>query len=661
MRNYPQLTEQNTTRDFIETFGGLNKNIRISDGEFADMENLTSDYYPTLATRPKRGKTSIADGIENLKPGVTLKDVTLLGMIEKDALYGVYVYNFSLVQGKPMWEYFIRVNGKSYTLGQTLVELDVPRQIVSMGAYIVIFPEGYYFNTADTSDWGKITKNFDSTHTVFYLCEEDGHYVNIVDMFDISSQPTYLKDLVNGSESQVAGANEYVTGPINHSYVYETSSGTAYYWHEGSESWQIAELYLGFTCYEDIRKKLSVGDAIRISGFNLSGDETETDDTSLVEDVFRNDIDRPFIIKSLPSANSIYTVLDYKPHFKKRVYTAENTLSFTTNFPKMDYVIESDNRLWGCRYGLNNNGDVVNEIYASKLGDFKNWETFAGVSTDSYTASLGSDGVFTGATSYLGYPLFFKQNCIHTVYGAYPATYQIQTTECRGVQQGCSRSIVTLDGALLYKAVGGVCAYTGSLPAEIGSQLNERGVQFTDAIAGTYHNKYYLAMKDSLSSDKDAHWLYVYDTQRGLWHKESTIDVIQFCEVSTTDKNELYYGNQSSAAIYQIVGNNETENENKVGWYAETGVLGCSSPDKKYISRLSLRLSMGVGTRVYVSAEYDSSGVWEQVAVIVGSTLGTFTIPIKPKRCDHLRLRLEGDDEVKIYSISKTLEQGSDI
>lgn len=70
---------------------------------------------------------------------------------------------------------------------------------------------------------------------------------------------------------------------------------------------------------------------------------------------------------------------------------------------------------------------------------------------------------------------------------------------------------------------------------------------------------------------------------------------------------------------------------------------------------------MGVGTRVYVSAEYDSSGVWEQIAVIVGSKLGTFTIPIRPKRCDHLRLRIEGDDEVKIYSISKTIEQGSDV
>ena len=36
--------------------------------------------------------------------------------------------------------------------------------------------------------------------------------------------------------------------------------------------------------------------------------------------------------------------------------------------PNMDFVIESENRLWGCRYGIANNGEVVNEIFA-KMGD----------------------------------------------------------------------------------------------------------------------------------------------------------------------------------------------------------------------------------------------------------------------------------------------------
>lgn len=666
MRNYPQLTEQNTTRDFIETFGGLNRNIRITDGEFADMINLTSDYYPTLATRPKRGKTSISDGVEtSYDEG---REYTLLGLVEKEKLYGVYWFKWGTT-----WFIMARANGGITTWPQiTEYGPNVPRQIVSMGAYIVVFPDGVYFNITKKDDYGRITKKYTS---IGYRYEGDTTDTRLMSFSPCDKEGNRFSYAIYNEGDGVLdrfielGAEKHYKGPVNNMYLVGNPSGKFYYWSETSDMW------MSFTpeymlCMDEYWKDVSgatllsgvfsPGDGVRFSGFDKDNEE----DARILKEVFDDNIDRPiYVEKIVENENDVGIVLKISPKLKivdNSGINTESEIVIETIVPKMDYVIESGNRLWGCRYGENNNGDVVNEIYASKLGDFKNWETFAGVSTDSYAASLGSDGAFTGATTYLGYPLFFKQNCIHTVYGNFPAQYQIQTTECRGVQQGCEKSLVTLDGALLYKAVGGVCAYTGSLPTEIGSQLNEKGIQFTDAIAGTYHHKYYLAMKDSEKGD-GKHWLYVYDTNKGLWHKESPIDIARFCEVSAAGVSELYYYNGSDLQIHQIIGNENTTNEDKVGWYAETGIMGCSSPDKKYISRLSLRLSMGIGTRVYVSAEYDSSGVWEQIAVIVGSKLGTFTIPIRPKRCDHLRLRLEGDDEVKIYSISKTMEQGSDV
>lgn len=74
--------------------------------------------------------------------------------------------------------------------------------------------------------------------------------------------------------------------------------------------------------------------------------------------------------------------------------------------PDLDYIIESGNRLWGCRYDAANK---INEIYASKLGDFKNWNSFSGLSTDSYAVSCGTDGKWTGAVTYYGYPLFSRK------------------------------------------------------------------------------------------------------------------------------------------------------------------------------------------------------------------------------------------------------------
>ena len=52
---YPTLNATDTSREIIEVFGGYNHNLRINDGEFYDMNNLTSSYYPVLAPRKQRG------------------------------------------------------------------------------------------------------------------------------------------------------------------------------------------------------------------------------------------------------------------------------------------------------------------------------------------------------------------------------------------------------------------------------------------------------------------------------------------------------------------------------------------------------------------------------------------------------------------------------
>ena len=39
----PNLTELATHKDTVDVFAGYNHNLRIGDGEFYDMKNLTSD------------------------------------------------------------------------------------------------------------------------------------------------------------------------------------------------------------------------------------------------------------------------------------------------------------------------------------------------------------------------------------------------------------------------------------------------------------------------------------------------------------------------------------------------------------------------------------------------------------------------------------------
>jgi hypothetical protein len=277
-----------------------------------------------------------------------------------------------------------------------------------------------------------------------------------------------------------------------------------------------------------------------------------------------------------------------------------------------------------------------------------------GISTDSYAATVGSDGQFTGAITHLGYPIFFKENCMHKVYGSYPANYQIQTTACRGVQKGSERSLAIVNEVLYYKARSGICSYDGSLPVEISSALGE--VTYNNALAGSLGNKYYISMQDA---NEDWH-LFVYDTKKGMWHREDDTQVWEFC----TCRGDLYYidyaDDYGNMSIKTVKGTGTPETS-PIKWSATTGVIGTDSPDKKYISRMDVRMSLEVGARVSFYAEYDSSGEWEHLFTMTGTKLGSFAVPIRPQRCDHMRLRIMGNGDAKIYSICKTIEQGSDV
>jgi hypothetical protein len=71
-------------------------------------------------------------------------------------------------------------------------------------------------------------------------------------------------------------------------------------------------------------------------------------------------------------------------------------------------------------------------------------------------------------------------------------------------------------------------------------------------------------------------------------------------------------------------------------------------------------MKLDVGSRVAIYVEYNSSGIYEHLLAMMGRSLQSFAVPVRPKRCDHLRLKIVGEGEAKIFSICKTVEQGSD-
>jgi hypothetical protein len=622
----PSLNEIATSRNLVDVFKGYNHNLRIGDDEFYDMKNLTSTHYPVLSPRAKRGTY------------VTITNPQ--GMIAKDAL--CYVDN-----GK----FYIN----EYPIEGFTLDSETEKSLVSMGAYVVIFPDKKWINTAkwdgtsfDAYDkdgnlvgYGDIDAEFETIadYTKFTLCKADG--TSYGEPYRGESEPKYTvtEDGKTVNTSPPNGQLWLDTSSVPHSLkMYSSSSGM----------WvSIATTYIKIESSQ-IDKKFELYDGITISGLgeenilhNYQADNEEI--TGHLREQLKNLDGSAVVWAKGENYIVIVGILD------REIYIS-NKITISRKMPDVDFVIESQNRLFGCKYGISNKGETVNEIYTSKLGDFKNWNCFMGLSTDSYVASCGTDGKFTGAITHLGYPLFFKENCVHKVYGNYPANFQIQSTACRGVQEGSSKSLAIVNETLFYKSRAGICAYDGSLPTEVSAVLGE--VAYSDAVAVAHGNKYYISMKDT----EGTHHLFVYDVRKGLWHKEDNLAVKEFCSC----RNEVYYIPQNSTEIKTMFGSGTVDNS-PIKWMAETGAIGMYTPDKKYISRLNIRMSMEIGTKVVIYAQYDSIGEWEHLCTMNSTSLRSFSIPLRPKRCDHFRIRIEGEGDARIFSIVKTLEQGSDI
>ena len=579
---YPTFTAPGETREMVDAFHGYNHNLRISEREFFDMKNMTSDHYPVLSPRGKRGVYAQAQNPQ--------------GLIAKDNLCYVDGTNFVM---------------DGYPIDMGLSE-EGPKQLISMGAYVIILPDKKWINTLDVTKFGNMEAAVETVSDVtFELCTIDGE--------------EYTGTTVAAAEPE---------DPENMDYWIDTSSTphTLKQYSSSSAMWvSIASTYIKIS-------SVGIGAAFeQYDGVTISGVKSEN-----LQDLNANMV--------IWGRGDDYIIVTGIMDVVTTQLVADGTIKVERRMPKMDFVIESGNRLWGCRYGVAANGNVVNELYACKLGDFKNWNCFMGLSTDSYVASLGSDGQFTGAITYLGYPMFFKENCVHKVYGNFPANFQIQTTALRGVQRGCERSLAIVNEVLYYKARHAVCAYDGSLPVEISGAFGE--MRYSEAVAGAHGNKFYISMRSGAGG-----WhLMVYDTAKGMWHKEDSLRSDCFCSC----REELYAIEHGTGRIVTMLGSGTQEKE-KVAWMVQTGTMGTDNPDQKYISRVTVRMNLAVGTRVRFFIQYDSMGEWVSLGAMQSSSLRSFSVPIRPRRCDHFRLRIEGDGEAKIYSIAKTITEGSEL
>ena len=382
---------------------------------------------------------------------------------------------------------------------------------------------------------------------------------------------------------------------------------------------------------------------VKIQGTNL-GKAFKKDDVVTLSGFtqYTNVLNGAKAIKEIGDNFIVITAVDENGAALRSI-TEERGVKIERKLPDLDFVCEFNNRLWGC-------SSANHEIYASKLGDPTNWNSYQGTAADSYAVSVGSDGDFTGVLSQQGYVVFFKEDYIHTIYGTKPSNFSLDTVQARGVMKGCSKSLCHVNETVMYVGRDAIMAYTGGMPESVSDKLNLR---WSSAVANQWKGKYYV---DLTFFNKTT--TYVYDLVHNVWMKE---DEHENKLLSRFYANGiLFETREKERHISSRFTSLEEIRTGDMDWYLESVYLEEGTIDQKKVHSLQFNVELETDAYFAVYVRYDNDTTWRRVASVTADRRNTYTVPLKLKKCERYQYRLEGHGWFILYGMSKTIGKGSE-
>lgn len=602
-------------RQMLRAFGGINETYGCSEAEESRALNFSSRGYPALQTRAPRRKTR------------EVKDVN-----------GMYHLNGLLVCRGTTLEY--TPDDSETREGAVVLEHALTndhKALTGMGTKVLIWPDKKAFDTetGELSELGAVWEIGEAGMTVT-PCDTEGK--------------TYTPGSVGETEPEAPEDGQlFLKGDPETPYGMDS---VLLKYSTKNKKWQEIMLQsLRIHC-PGLGAAMKENDTVTLSGVpqrvcdalakGLNGEisiSTLDGDDIITALALPKKSDRYYGSWTVLRSGTAWQSLDGKVTENE---AADAPVKAERRVPDLDFVTEQGNRVWGC-------SRKENSIYACALGDPTNWYSYRGIASDSYAVSVGSDGAFTGAASCLSYILFFKENCIHKLYGSKPSDYQMSSVRCRGVAAKAAGSLCVIAETLYYLSPDGVMAWSGSLPAKVSGALDTGKLTAADwAMGGQLDARYYLYLHRRADGDGSGRLL-VYDTEKGLWHEESPAGTEM---VSTGQQLYLWDG----SALWAAGSDRETEGEEEANlrFEAVTGDIGMSVPDDKYISRVTLRLDALAHTVVTVAVSYDG-GAWETVgSCAVTQERQRVNLPFVPRRHDLMRLKFSGTGQMTLRSMAFT-------
>ena len=681
MKEFPNLKNISYQQKQTLVFGGINKTNECAENEFSDMLNMSSDGFPCLQTRAKRKK--VISPVQSAKGNVFAFEK--LGFL-KEAGGGADARELLYYGGDGIGQ--ISHDAKTAKTGNYIYLTD-GKKVLDLSAASPA-PEDARF-AAELTQAGTVI--------------DDGSGYST---YDFTTLPFLMLRYTDGNSIVYGGSDSsgeaFPSEPSANQLFYNTTDG-AYYRcisNGTTTEWRIiSKLRLYLYAQEGVSfAGLEKGAYINLNMLNYIVNTTPTSLTSLdgyytvatagtAESSLSGDT-RHYIAMDMPisAIKTPFLILgecsncygsSYNPQRPSSVYNRlpvmcdnirypnppEHIYNVLRDVPTMDYICSSNNRIWGC-------SGEKHEIYACEQGNPRNWYKYEGIASDSYTATVGSDGDFTGCINYLGTVIFFKENEMIKVNGTRPANYTLSYYSTKGVARGADRSLVIESDILYYKARDGIYAYSQSTPRKISDALGDELNLFSGTVtAGSYRGKLYFAFGNKT--------LCVYDIENGIWEKESlpecsgvqmiTLEnelLLCISEKDGTTERGLYF--------YTVSGNSITTDlnadalstvaadegyERDIQWSCITPKYHTVTPEGKYLRRMDI--SASITGSMSIAVRYDSGTMWENVKAFGTSIRANQIVRFTPRRCDHFEIKLSGVGSTSIYSITETYEEAYEL
>ncbi len=320
--------------------------------------------------------------------------------------------------------------------------------------------------------------------------------------------------------------------------------------------------------------------------------------------------------------------------FYANCFTPETgTINLSRNMPDLTHLCVHNNRVWGV---------YDDKICCCKLGDPTNWQVFDGLSTDAYELQIATAGAFTGCASYGTKVLFFKEDCVHKIFGDKPSNFQQSVGHFDGVQAGCADSLVLDNEVLYWWSRQGLVQYEGGVPICISTALGEDDFTCT-AMAVDGHI---------------------------LWMLLQAAETSQVCTFDLHSRVLLVQGLSAVTQIYRTLpvcfGTAEgvctvaDTVDSTQPWHMTFNPILREVETCTFPQRITVLVDVPQGSGITVELARDGGDFAQIFTVQASKTYRKLRIPLVTGRCQQVQVRLSGTGDMTLRHIILTSEKGSD-